>query len=315
MCYKAREKKDPQKGENTMKEQTFGVEIEFTGITRATAARAIATTLGTSESYIGGAYKAYEIADTDSDRKWKIVRDGSIRCEDKNGETTYEDTSCELVTPICNYCDIERLQEIVRTIRKAGGRANQSCGLHCHIGANLHTARSLKNLANIMASKEDLLFKALAVEPSRATRWCKKVDESFIEKINKTKLTDKNDVKRLWYNGHDGSYNHYDDSRYHALNLHAVWQKGTVEFRGFNSTLHAGKVKAYIQLCLAISWQAITQERASHRKTVTTNDKYTFRTWLLRLGLIGDEFKTARLHLLENLEGDTAWKDNRRNVA
>ena len=40
-----------------------------------------------------------------------------------------------------------------------------------------------------------------------------------------------------------------------------------------------------------------------------SNEKYTFRTWLLRLGLIGDEFKTARLHLLKNLEGSIAWKD------
>ena len=33
------------------------------------------------------------------------------------------------------------------------------------------------------------------------------------------------------------------------------------------------------------------------------------RTWLLRLGFIGDEFKTARHHLLKNLEGNIAWKD------
>ncbi len=44
-------------------------------------------------------------------------------------------------------------------------------------------------------------------------------------------------------------------------------------------------------------------------KTHSDNEKYTFRTWLLRLGLIGDEFKTARQHLLKNLEGNIAWKD------
>ena len=71
-----------------------------------------------------------------------------------------------------------------------------------------------------------------------------------------------------------------------------MFQKGTIEFRLFNSTTHAGKIKTYIQLCLAISAQ-----------------KYTFRTWLLRLGMIGDEFKTARKFLLENLEGGIAWKN------
>lgn len=44
-------------------------------------------------------------------------------------------------------------------------------------------------------------------------------------------------------------------------------------------------------------------------KTHSSNEKYTFRTWLLRLGMIGDEFKTARTHLLKNLEGNIAWKD------
>jgi len=57
-----------------------------------------------------------------------------------------------------------------------------------------------------------------------------------------------------------------------------------------------------------VSHQAITQRAASSRKTESTNEKFTFRTWLLRLGLIGDEFKTARLHLLANLEGDSAWR-------
>jgi hypothetical protein len=88
-----------------------------------------------------------------------------------------------------------------------------------------------------------------------------------------------------------------------------VFQKGTIEFRLFNGTTHAGKIKAYIQLCLAISHQALTQRSASRIKTQSTNEKYTFRTWLLRLGLIGDEFKTARLHLLEHLDGCIAWKD------
>ena len=72
----------------------------------------------------------------------------------------------------------------------------------------------------------------------------------------------------------------YDESRYHALNLHSVFSKGTIEFRMFNSTLHAGEVKSYIQLCLAISHQALVQRGASRMKTHPENEKYTFRTWL-----------------------------------
>jgi hypothetical protein len=93
------------------------------------------------------------------------------------------------------------------------------------------------------------------------------------------------------------------------LNLHSVFQKGTIEFRAFNSELHAGKIKAYLQFCMAITAQAYNQRSASPIKTVSENEKYTFRVWLLRLGLIGDEFKTARLHLLNHLDGNIAWKD------
>ena len=64
-----------------------------------------------------------------------------------------------------------------------------------------------------------------------------------------------------------------------------------------------------IQLCLAITAQALNQRCASRIKTQTTNEAYTFRTWLLRMGMIGDEFKTARKHLLEHLEGGIAWRD------
>jgi len=66
-------------------------------------------------------------------------------------------------------------------------------------------------------------------------------------------------VERIWYNGESRRDQHYDDSRYHCLNLHSVFQKGTVEFRLFNGTLHAGKIKAYIQFCLAIGAQALNQ--------------------------------------------------------
>ena len=63
-------------------------------------------------------------------------------------------------------------------------------------------------------------------------------------------------IGEIWYRTKDWqphAHQHYDDSRYHALNLHAMFSKGTVEFRLFNSTLHAGEIKAYVNLCLANS--------------------------------------------------------------
>ena len=60
---------------------------------------------------------------------------------------------------------------------------------------------------------------------------------------------------------------------------------------------------------LAISAQAINQKCTHMRKTeISENPCFTFRTFLLRLGLIGPEYKNVRKHLLDHLEGDKAWR-------
>ena len=291
-----------------MKTQRFGVEIEMTGITRATAARVIAGHFNTTATHIGGSYDTYSVRSPDG-RQWNLVRDQSIDRQNSRGRTERHEYSVEMVTPICKYDDITTIQEIVRKLRAAGAKVNDSCGIHVHVDASEHDVRTLRNLVNIMASKEDLLYKALDVEVDRE-RYCKKVDTKFLEELNKKRPKQMAELEDIWYDGY--SYNrhaHYNPSRYRALNLHSVFTKGTVEFRLFNSTLHAGEVKSYIQLCLAINHQALAQKSASRAKTHSENEKYTFRTWLLRLGMIGDEFKTARGHLLKKLDGNIAWKD------
>ena len=281
----------------------------MTGITRATAAKTLADYLMTSAVHVGGGYDSYAVRDSQN-RQWKILRDGSIRPEISRDGEDREQYKVELVSPICKYEDIEFIQEIVRKLRRTGARVNSSCGIHVHVDASPHTAKTLRNLVNIMAAKEDLLYKTLQVDVARES-YCEKADLSFLEEVNRRRPQSMDVMERIWYrdNGGGSRYQHYDDSRYHALNLHSVFSKGTIEFRLFNSTLHAGEVKTYIQLCLAISHQALIQRAASHSRTTSSNEKYTFRTWLLRLGLIGDEFKTARHHLLKNLEGSIAWKD------
>lgn len=291
-------------------DQNFGIEIEMTGITREQAAKITAAYFGTRSAYEGTYYGVYTAKDSQG-RKWKFMSDGSIHTERKErGRLVSADNnySVEMVSPICQYRDIETIQEIVRRLREAGAVSNKSCGIHIHVDASPFDAKALRNIVNIIVSKEDLLYKALRVEVDREY-YCKKTDTRFLDDLNRRRPRTKEEVSRAWYGG-SARTGHYDESRYHCLNLHSVFTKGTVEFRLFNSEIqHAGKIKAYIQLCLAISAQALNQKSASYIKTQTTNEKYTFRTWLLRLGLIGDEFKTARTHLLEHLDGCIAWKD------
>ncbi len=109
---------------------------------------------------------------------------------------------------------------------------------------------------------------SLNVNESRVERWCQKVREPMLEKIRKLPSnTTMERLKREWYGGRDESYEHYNWTRYYALNLHSVFYRGTLEWRCFESTLHAGKVRANITLALAISAQAINQSRTVMRKT------------------------------------------------
>ena len=300
-----------------IKDQCFGVEVEMTGITREQAAQVLAEYFGTDYVPVGGAYDSWLVKDAEG-KSWKLMSDGSIQAERKtsNGYIGTRDGEyrVEMVTPKLTYAELPKFQECVRRVRKAGAKVNSSCGIHVHVDAANHNRQSLKNLIGIMFSKEDILFKALQVNEARAARWCQKVREPMLRQARTLSSEETNDLTQLeniWYEGHNGHSEHYNWTRYHALNLHSVFYRGTVEFRCFNSTLHAGKAAAYVNLCLAMSAQAIAQRSTVMRKTQSDNELFTFRVWLVRLGLNGPEFKNTRDHLLANLSGDRAWRHDK----
>ena len=310
--------KTAQQIEN-MKQQTIGVEVEMNNITRDRAAKTAAEFFGTfrtENTALRNGYSTWSAWDSEG-REWKFQRDVSIAGP--------ESEKCELVTPILHYEDIETLQELIRRLRKAGAKSDytRGCGVHIHIGAAGHTARTLRNLANIMASHEELIADALDLDRSRMNRYCRTVSPRFIEDVNRRKPQTMAELADIWYTANGANYGrtqHYNDSRYHMLNLHATFTKGTIEFRlfqfdppadGKQNGLHAGQLKAYIQLCLALSQMAKDVKTASPKPQQTENPKYAMRTWLLRLGFIGDEFQTARDILTRKLSGDGAFRSGR----
>ena len=302
-----------------MKKQTIGVEVEMNNITREKAARVAARYFGThryENTASRNGYSTWSAWDAQG-REWKFQKDVSIAGPDSE--------KCEMVTPILTYSDIETLQELIRQLRHAGAKsdATRGCGVHIHIGAKGHTPQTLRNLANIMASHESLIADALNLDHGRMRRYCRTVDLRFLEQVNRRKPTTMTQLADIWYSSHDANCSrshHYNDSRYHMLNYHATFTKGTVEFRLFQfdeptgerrGGLHAGQLKSYIQLCLALSQMAKTLKTASPKPQQNENPKYAMRTWLLRLGFIGDEFKTAREILTKRLAGDTAFRHGR----
>ena len=291
-----------------LKEQNYGVEIELVSITREKGSGIIANYFGTTNWHAAReyGYDAWAARDRKG-RVWKCVRDGSLN--DRNG-------GCEVVTPILQYDDMEDLQAIIRSLREAGAKADYSCGIHVHVDASKHTIDSLQRLMNFAIGRQDLFYEALAVTERRTAQYCRKMDKGLFKAIQQDSERTKASLERLWYSrlnsGYTGriDHGHYNSTRYHGINLHAFFTKGTVEFRLFNGTTHAGKIKAYVQFCLAMSAWAIEGKSTSlHFRTIknyTMEQKKALMLRVLknRLGLKGKEFRTARLHLTAAFGGN-----------
>lgn len=319
---------------NEILNQKFGVEVEMYNITRAQAAVVVKKTLEAwmHEDYAidgpgvhlderrihpDGCWRTAEV--------WKIESDSSIKAR-------YESERTELVSPVLTWEQMPLLQQIIRNLRAAGARSDPAhqCGVHVHVDGAGHTARSLLNLTNIMASHEQLLIGSIGIAPARM-HWCQTVDQNFLLAVNARAPQSLHDLEVIWYSTQtDYAHNvgHYDQTRYHMLNLHSFFEGKGVEFRlfqfdnfnpnapvGKKGGLHAGQLKAYVQLCLAMNYRALHTRAAKYQPLQSDNQRYTMRCWLLRLGFIGDEFATARGVFTNRLPGDTAWRNGRPSQA
>jgi hypothetical protein len=290
-----------------LKEIHYGIEIETVKRTREQIAWAIHSVVGGTVRHVGipSNYDPWEVEDLRG-RVWKVVGDASLTSVPAH-------LRAEVVSPVLGYDDIPQLQEVVRAIRRAGGKINSQCGIHIHIDAAPFDGRHLGNLAKIVYKQEPLILHALGISRDRLNRYTRPVSDELIQRIEQHRPRTRDQLNRIWYGYHNRQPQHYDNSRYHGVNLHNVWYRGTVEFRWFEATLHAGRIKAYLQFCLAVAAKALNGRAASSRKRDfdPQSAKYDFRVFLLHLGLIGDEFKTARKHLMANMPGDAAFKNGR----
>lgn len=94
--------------------------------------------------------------------------------------------------------------------------------------------------------------------------------------------------------------------------LNVIETDTSLKFPWFNLHELNGEIKAYCQLVTALCDMAKRQKRVIAKERDTQNDKFTLRLFLIRLGFIGDEYKTARKILLRNLTGNGSWKSGHR---
>ena len=290
----------------------FGIEVEFNNITREKAAEVIAATfhgaINNSASERSPYYKRIVI--DQQDREWTITKDSSV-------EGPFEE-KCELATPPLTEADLPTLQAVIEALKAAGAKSSneRGCGIHLHLSSNTHSLQSIRNFCNIFAAHEDQLFKAFEVNDERRRQYCRNTEKDFIERLNKKKPATMEKLADIWYETNGGSSDrdsHYNTSRYHALNLHALFSRyHTIEIRLGQfceaTSMDWTVMKSFILLCLAMDKKAKEVTTASPKRQADWKSAYSFRCWLLRLGFIGEETKDVRKYLLATFEGDKAWK-------
>ena len=146
-----------------LKELRFGIEIETVGLPRASLRRAI-------QGVTGGANGEDGVTDA-AGRMWRVVRDGSLSGGENSGE---------IVSPILGYDDLPLLQNIVRAVRAAGARTDDSTGIHIHVDGSRFEAKSLTNLVYLIHKQEHLLMHALQICPRRLQSYCRPINQEFM---------------------------------------------------------------------------------------------------------------------------------------
>jgi hypothetical protein len=154
-----------------------------------------------------------------------------------------------------------------------------------------HTGITLRNLINMINSKQTLIKKALAIETDIVTG-------EFVDGINNVRLVSIEDFKTAAL----------EIGVEKCPGISFNFEKETLEFK-FIEGFENAEIAA--QFAEALNESSKKFKHSSPKERQTDNEKYTFRTWLLRLGFIGDRYKDARNQLLSKLDGNSAFRSKK----
>ena len=155
-----------------------------------------------------------------------------------------------------------------------------------------HNGVTLRNLVNLLYSRGKLIGKA--------TGGHFHVEEGLVEKL-------KDDTCTFAIMNFINAVSGYEAEHGAALEgLKITTEK--VTFTGFPTAPNHEHLTAFAQLAVLMNQQAISQKRIQAKDVNDENEKYALRTWLLRLGMNGPDFKETRKILMEKLSGHAAFR-------
>ena len=153
------------------------------------------------------------------------------------------------------------------------------------------TAAMLRNVVNMLAGKEPLITTAFELERPM-------LDAHLAEEIEGRETDDVDSFVAVW--------DELEQGRASGMKLNAATRTLLLELPKQAPT--AEEMEAFGVLMVFMVNFAKCIKSASRKTAQTENPRYAMRTWLIRLGMNGDEFKSTRKFLLTNLAGNAAFR-------
>lgn len=155
-----------------------------------------------------------------------------------------------------------------------------------------HTVQSLTNLICMIHSRGPLISKATGGNFS--------ADKSLADEIGKHEFRSIHELIAF--------IREWDETNPPLTGI--SFDSDKLTFDGFGQAADADHVQTFMKLAGAMNNMALTQQRVQAKDVDDSNEKYSLRVWLIRLGLNGKDCKADRKRLLENLSGHTAFRND-----
>ena len=155
-----------------------------------------------------------------------------------------------------------------------------------------HTVQSLTNLICMIHSRGPLLSKATGGNFS--------ADKSLADEIGKHEFHSIHELIAF--------IRECDETNPPLTGI--SFDSDKLTFDGFGQATDADHVQTFMKLAAAMNRMALTQHRIQAKDVDDSNEKYTLRVWLIRLGMNGSEYKDDRKRLMEHLSGHSAFRND-----
>ena len=258
---------------------------------RKALAQKIAEFTGTEVRYLGVPSCAYQAGD------FTVSRDAVLIISDDTDKDTVELVldwlrEAGYTSESGNNENDEQESETEETEPEDSGEISETLNAEISFPMEQHTVQSLKNLVCMIHSRGALL--------SKATGGNFTADKTLIDQISQNEFGSVHELTAF--------IQEWGETNNPLAGI--SFESDKIIFDGFGQSEDAGCVQTFMKLAAAMNQMALTQKRVQAKEVDDSNEKYAFRTWLLRLGLNGADFKEDRRRLMANLSGNSAFRND-----